>query len=228
MNKKCINSTLAAVVLLAGAGAFTQKASANDPKVGNLLGKEGFDRLACYSWSNFPDERLKINIKKHSPLTSFRDERLFNDSRQWSFSVHGKDVGVCGGDTMAAVDGTVVTSEPSPFIGKGAPLPTTAILGSHLGFQINSVRVTDGTLTCAPVQVDCTSEEISPAPGTWACNSLNEFGVFAAFTLTRVDAPDARCEIFEDGIATTGAAANNSKKGSGGSGSGLRAKVNGS
>jgi hypothetical protein len=200
MNKQWYNGTCAVVAFLAGAGAFSGKAFANDPK-----GKDFFDRIACYRWSNFPDERLKIDVKKHSPLSTFAAERAFGEPRQWAFSVHGKDVGVCGGDTMAAAVGTVVTAEPTPFFGKGAaPLPGTTF-GSHLGIEINSVRGVGTAATCAPVHLDCTSEEISPTPAIWRCNTRNDFGVFQGdVTLARVDeATDPRCGIFEDGTILT-------------------------
>ena len=77
------------------------------------------DKPVCYTWDTFPDERFKLNVKEHSPLSEPEEEKNFGHASQTAYSVHGKEVGGCGGDTMLATTGTVVTAKPSDH---GRPL----------------------------------------------------------------------------------------------------------
>jgi hypothetical protein len=101
-------------------------------------------------------------------------------------------VSPCGGDTMAALDGTVITARPDRhFIGE---------YGAHMGLEVHVSRAND---LCRSYTLHCTTPEISETPDTWRCSSRNEFNVFHGnSTLTKVDgSEDPRCSIFEDGTA---------------------------
>jgi hypothetical protein len=151
---------------------------------------EDNEQLVCYAWDMFPDERLKLNVKKHSRLSERKEERNFGHPRQTAFSVHGKHV---IGDNMATVEGSVVTA---------AKTSTTAgPSGAHMGLHSKFVRG-DGAVDFArPVTVECTTDEVSATPATWTCQSRNDFDVYHGFSkLTRSDETnDPACSIFEDG-----------------------------
>ncbi len=175
----CTAIILAAIVVFLGIGTLGHEAYAQKQK----------SVLACYFWSAFPNERLKLNIELHSPLSEPEEEKKFGHPRQTVFSVHGKEVGGCGGNTMAAVTGTVVTA-------KGG--------GAHMGVVAHFSRATGGVEFCRSFTFDCTTEEDGPAPDNWRCHSRNEWNVFhGASTLRRVDeTQDPRCSIFENGSVT--------------------------
>lgn len=156
------------------------------------------DEPVCYTWDIFPNERFKLNVKKHSPLSESEEEKNFGHARQTSYSVHGKEVGFCGGDSMVGVTGTVITA-------KGTS-DTTGQTGAHMGLEVHASRGFDGEEFCRSGEIDCTTDEVNRTPKTWRCFSRNEFDVFhGASTLTKVDErDDPRCSIFEDG-ATPGA-----------------------
>lgn len=148
--------------------------------------------LECYAWSAFPNERLKLNIKLHSPLTEPEEEKKFDHRPQTVFSVHGKEIGGCGGNTMAAVTGTVVTA-------KGG--------GSHMGIVAHFSRGSGqffGRDSCRSITFDCTTKEEGPAPDRWQCQSRNEFDVYHGISeLKKVDeTQDPRCSIFQNGSFT--------------------------
>jgi hypothetical protein len=89
--------------------------------------RDGRRQLVCYAWDIFPNERFKLNVREHSPLSERREEKDFGHARQTAFSVHGKQVGTCGGDSMVAVDGIVITAQPTRH--------TTGQIGAHTGIQ---------------------------------------------------------------------------------------------
>jgi hypothetical protein len=148
------------------------------------------DRLVCYLWDIFPDERFKLNVKEHSPLSNRRETRNFGHARQTAFSVHGKHVVF---DTMATVEGTVVTAAKTSA--------TTGPRGSHMGLHSKFVRGDGVSDFARPLTVECTSDEVSPTPKTWSCQSRNDFDIYHGFSnLIRVDErKDPACSIFEDG-----------------------------
>lgn len=158
----------------------------------------GEEILVCYAWDLFPNERFKLNIKRHSPLSKEEEEKNFGHASQTAYSVHGKEVGGCGGNTMLALDGTVVTGMATR-VTKG---PT----GAHMGIVAHASRG-DGSFLgndfCRSFTLDCTSEEQNPAPDRWRCQSRNEFDVYhGTSSLKRVDeTQDPRCSIFENGTA---------------------------
>lgn len=152
------------------------------------------DRLVCYAWDIFPDERFKLNVKEHSPLSKRKEARNFGHANQTAFSVHGKHVVF---DTMATVEGSVVTAAKTAA--------TTGPTGSHMGLHSKLVRGDGVSDFARPVTVECTSEEVSATPTTWSCQSRNEFDVYHGFSkLSRVDeGTDPACSVFEDGEAGT-------------------------
>ncbi len=151
--------------------------------------------LACYVWSRFPNERLKLNIKRHSPLTEAQEERTFQHPEQISFSVHGKEVGSCGDNSMVVVDGTVITAAPGT--------PQVSPFGAAMGLETHAARP-----GCRSVTFECTTNQVNESATTWRCFSRNDWGVFhGASTLTEVDeTKDPRCSIFQDGRGPTGGA----------------------
>jgi hypothetical protein len=153
--------------------------------------RDGRKELVCYAWDIFPNERFKLNVREHSPLSEGKEEKDFGHARQTAFSVHGKQVGTCGGDSMVAVDGTVITAKPTRH--------TTGQIGAHMGIETHSARAGD---SCRSLIVECTTTELTATPRSWNCFSRNEFEVFqGASTLTKVDEThDPRCSIFEDGF----------------------------
>jgi hypothetical protein len=182
---------LAATLVLAGIAMLpTVSATGEDDK-------DREDTLVCYTWDIFPNSPLKLNVKKHSPLSERKEEREFGHAKQTAFSVHGKGVSPCGGDSMAALDGTVITAQPTS--------QTTGQYGAHMGVEVHVSRVND---SCRSYTIDCTTTEVSETPKTWSCFSRNEFdGFHGASTLTKVDeSKDPRCSIFEDGFGAYGTA----------------------
>ena len=151
----------------------------------------GRKQLVCYAWDIFPNERFKLNVREHSPLSERKEEKDFGHARQTAFSVHGKQVGTCGGDSMVVVDGTVITAKPTRH--------TTGQIGAHMGIETHAARVDD---SCRSLIVECTTTELSATPSSWSCFSRNEFDVFQGVSmLTKVDEThDPRCSIFEDGF----------------------------
>jgi hypothetical protein len=145
--------------------------------------------LVCYAWSAFPNERLKLNVLPHSPLSEPEEERTFQHPAQTAYSVHGKEIGGCGGNTMTAVTGTVVTAKQE---------------GAHMGLVAHFSRGTGqffGSDSCRSITFDCTTKEDNPAPDSWECHSRNEFDVYHGLsTLRKVDeTQDPRCSIFQNG-----------------------------
>lgn len=145
--------------------------------------------LVCYAWSAFPNERLRLDIAPHSPLTESNEERKFDHPRQAAFSVHGKEIGGCGGDTMGTVTGTIVTA---------------ADRGAHMGVVAHFSRGNGQIDFCRSFTFDCTTREEGPAPDRWSCQSRNEFDVYHGISeLRKVDpTEDPRCSVFENGTFT--------------------------
>ena len=155
---------------------------------------------ACYRWGHeFPDERTVITVKEYGRF----------GEHQRVFTVHGKDVGVCGHNTIAASVGTVITSNREH-----------GHHGAHLGLTILSVRNhdkhhggghsslgDDSTLDwkhkdCRDVTLDCTSEENDPTPDTWHCFVKNDFDdSFGIIKLRKIEHhhDDHRCKVFQNG-----------------------------
>ena len=168
---------------------------------------------ACYQWSAFPNERLRLDVKFHSRLTTFKEKKLFGHPVQTAYSVHGKHVGPCGFNTMVASTGTIVSTPDA---------------GQHLGLDSHASRG-DGNFFgndfCRSITFDCTTDEDSPIPNLWSCQSRNEFDVYHGnSTLRRVDPnQDRRCSIFENGTFDDATAALEAEAEGSDQASGLRA-----
>ena len=177
MNKSIL--TLAGMVILAGIFMPSSTVYA-----------DGDDNLVCYMWDIFPNERFKLNVKRHSPLSEKKEERNFGHPRQTAFSIHGKHVIF---DTMATVEGSVVTADKTSTTAR----PT----GAHMGIHSKFVRGDGASDFARPVTLECTTDEVSATPTRWSCQSRNEFDIYHGFSkLTRVDeTQDPACSIFEDG-----------------------------
>lgn len=176
-------------ILLMATGAVLVGALTQTPQV---HAQESGNTLVCYAWSAFPNERLKLNIERHSPLSEPEEEKKFDHYPQTAFSVHGKEVGGCGGNTMGAVTGSVVTAKEG---------------GAHMGLVAHFSRGTGqffGSDSCRSITFDCTTKEDSPSPDRWQCHSRNEFDVYHGISeLRKVDATqDPRCSIFQNGTFT--------------------------
>jgi hypothetical protein len=146
--------------------------------------------MGCYRWSRFPDERLALSIKRYGGLVTTDPRNDFIENQiQTSHGVHGKHVGPCGNNTVAAVDGSFIKQ-------KG--------VGSHLSLHSISVRG-GGDLGdadwCRDIVIDCTSEEDVQLPREFKCRSRNEFDVFhgeSELKLVENAATDPLCNRFED------------------------------
>jgi hypothetical protein len=154
---------------------------------------EGPTLLGCYVWSRFPNERFTLSIKRYGGLVTSDPRNDFIENQiQTSHGVHGKHVGPCGANSIAAVDGTLLKD-------KG--------VGSHLGLHSTCVRG-GGELGdadwCRDVVIDCISEEDVQLPVEFKCRSRNEFDVFhgeSELKLVENAADDPLCNGFEDPAA---------------------------
>lgn len=211
------NLTLVGTVILTGTFMFSSIASAvdNGSNVNINVGRHDNnppprinDQLACYQWDIFPNERFKLNVKNHSPLSERREEQNFGHAKQTAFSVHGKHVIF---EHMATVEGTVVTAAKT----SGSSGHPTGQTGAHLGLLAKWVRGDGANDFARSVTVECTTDEISSTPDTWTCESRNEFDVYHGFSkLTKVDETrDEACSTFEDGKTAAQALTADSIKG---------------
>lgn len=193
MKNSMVAATLASVIALAGSEAAHAQA-------------------ACYLTELFPDERIVVDVEKQGILVNSWTDlvALVFGGKQIAYKAHGKTVVAeeMEGEwiySMAAVTGTVDVS--SPFLltnGNSAMHPTQ--LGAHMGLVATWVRGDEyGESSARPYHFDCGSDEQSPTPATWHCQSYNDFGDYwGAEDLTKVANPaaDARCNLFEGLIAT--------------------------
>jgi hypothetical protein len=171
-----------ALVLMAGA-AGNVAADANE---------EGQVALVCYSWDAFPDERLRVSIRKPAAITETEPAQV-----EWGLT--GKHVGACGEDTAPVVRGTIIADE----------VEGTA----HMGIYSINVRGSDETETCRTVNWSCSAPLPVRAPDNWYCESRNEFDIYHGTSmLTKITDPagDPLCGVFEaaltspDGDAASG------------------------
>jgi hypothetical protein len=181
-------------ILVTATALFASIAVLPSPVFGDKENERDKDRdrnnPVCYLWDIFPDERFKLNVSRHSPLSERAEERAFGHPRQTAFSVHGKHVLF---DTMATVEGTVVTATRASA--------TAGPTGAHMGLHSKFVRG-DGSFDFArPITVECTADEVSATPAVWNCQSRNDFDTYHGFSqLIRIDeAADPVCGVFEDG-----------------------------
>jgi hypothetical protein len=168
-----------------------------------MLPSKAYAGNACYQWSAFPEERFRLFVKKHGLLTGEAEEEEFGHARQTAYSVHGKEVGWCGSETMVTVTGTVITAAPLDN--------TTGQTGAHMGLEIHASRgdgLPGGEEFCRSGEFDCTTSEVRSTPKVWNCHSRNEFDTYhGASTLTKVTpSEDPLCSFFEDGEEPASAA----------------------
>ena len=150
------------------------------------------DKSICYAWDRFPDERFRLNVKKHSLLSEAKEHRNFRHPKQTAYSVHGKQIGTCGFNTMAAITGTIVVAKANRH---------TDQKGAHLGLASHAARADD---LCRSITVECTTDEDKAAPSVWTCFSRSDLGGFhGSSKLTKVDErTDERCSFFQNGSFT--------------------------
>jgi hypothetical protein len=147
------------------------------------------DKPVCYAWTIFPDERFKLNVRKQGALSGGREERNFGHPKQTVYSVHGKQIGTCGPNTIVGITGTIVVAKPNRHTDHG---------GAHLGLESHAARADD---SCRSITVDCTTDEDKAVPSVWTCFSRSDFGVFHGRSeLRKVDETnDVLCSVFQNG-----------------------------
>lgn len=150
--------------------------------------EEGQVALVCYKWDAFPNERLRISIRKPAPITDTIPAQV-----EWGLT--GKHVGACGDGTTPVVRGTIIADEVTGT--------------THMGIYSIAVRAAGDAESCRTVNWNCSSSLPVRAPENWSCESRNEFDVYhGASTLTKITDPagDPLCGIFEAGLTSPGGA----------------------
>lgn len=150
------------------------------------------EKTVCYRWENVfkdcnpieTDSVYKLDIKRHSTLTTKAERKKFGHSKQTVYSVHGKHVGVCAfGDVWPAM-GTIVIA------GKN---PGEARLG------LVTFSTTGCPNTCRDVEISGKSTGPGFPPESWHCYGHNKFGHEFEFDLIMVNpGTDEACCLFED------------------------------
>jgi hypothetical protein len=176
-----------------------------------LIAGKASAELACYQFGEpFGNERYKLDIQTHSLLSEIKRGNA-EEPQQLAFSVFGKHVGTCGGNTVRPAMGSLISTVPV-----GEPFQ------ARLGLISSNTTGEPGAQFCKDVEVSCKAAKWEGfPPPVWDCFGQNKFGVEFAFQLTKVEEEkDPRCGLFEDGAADeTGQGA-----GEKGSASGLDAK----
>lgn len=148
------------------------------------------DHLACYKSDLFPKFRIKLDVKYHSHVSEPAEETAFGHAHQKAFSVHGKAINGCYYGSMAPATGTIV-------VGERVNSGTTGATGAHLSLRDNLVRED----YCAPLSLDCTTDEQSHVPDYWLCYARNDYGRVFEFRLSKtVESRDPYCSTFEDSV----------------------------
>jgi hypothetical protein len=153
-----------------------------------LIAGKASAELVCYQWSApFPMERYQLNITTHSLLSEDGAEHKFGHPQQLVFSIFGKHVGTCGGNTVRPVVGTLISTVP---VGQ----PSEARLG------LESFNTTGVPNFCRDVEISCTVGNVAGfPPPVLTCFGQNKFGEEFQVQLTKVRAEeDPRCSLFED------------------------------
>ncbi len=176
-----MNHSLRTMILVSAAVSLTVGAAANVAADAN---EEGKVALVCYAWDAFPDERLRVSIRKPAPITETVPAQV-----EWGLT--GKHVGACGEGTTPMVRGTIVADE----------VEGTA----HMGIYSLAVRGNGDAETCRTVNWNCSTPSPVRAPDTWYCESRNEFDVYhGASELTKITNPagDPLCGVFEAALTS--------------------------
>ena len=146
--------------------------------------EEGQVIQVCYEWDAYPDERLRVSIRKPAPITE-------TDPAQVEWGLTGKHIGACGEGTTPMVRGTIIADEVEGV--------------AHMGIYTIAVRGSGGSETCRTVNWRCSAPLPERAPDTWDCDSRNEFDVYhGKSTLTKIPdlAADPLCGVFEAGLSS--------------------------
>jgi hypothetical protein len=146
--------------------------------------EEGQVIQVCYKWDAYPDERLRVSIRKPAPITE-------TDPAQVEWGLTGKHIGACGEGTAPMVRGTIIADEVQGV--------------AHMGIYTIAVRGSGGSETCRTVNWRCSAPSPVRAPDTWDCDSRNEFDVYhGKSTLTKVPdlTADPLCGVFEAGLSS--------------------------
>jgi len=146
--------------------------------------EEGQVALVCYQWDAFPNERLRVSIRKPAPITETVPAQV-----EWGLT--GKHVGACGEGTAPVVRGTIVADE---------------VMGtSHMGIYTIAVRGDGDSESCRTVNWNCSAPLPVRTPDVWFCESRNEFDVYQGpSTLTKITDPagDPLCGVFETALSS--------------------------
>ncbi|MFY9976309.1 MAG: hypothetical protein WAK53_18805 [Chromatiaceae bacterium] len=146
--------------------------------------EEGQVIQVCYEWDAYPDERLRVSIRKPAPITE-------TDPAQVEWGLTGKHIGACGEGTTPMVRGTIIADEVEGV--------------AHMGIYTIAVRGNGDSETCRTVNWRCSAPSPERAPDTWFCDSRNEFDVYhGKSTLTKVPdlTADPLCGAFEEGLSS--------------------------
>jgi hypothetical protein len=179
-----MNVSVRALILTSGALALALGAVADVAADAN---EEGQVALVCYKWDAFPDERLRISIRKPAAITAD------DPPTQVEWGLTGKHVGACGEGTAPVVRGTIIADEVEGT--------------THMGIYSIAVRGEGDTETCRTVNWSCSAPAPVRAPAEWTCESRNEFDVYqGGSTLTKItdEDGDPLCGVFETGLSSTG------------------------
>jgi len=177
-----MKDSMRTLMLLSGVLSLTMGAIADDAAAD--ANEEGQVALICYQWDAFPNERLRVSIRKPAPISDTVPAQV-----EWGLT--GKHVGVCGKGTAPVVRGTIVADE----------VEGTA----HMGIYSIAVRGDGDSETCLTVNWSCSAPSPVRAPDVWYCESRNELDVYhGASTLTKITAPegDPLCGVFEAGLSS--------------------------
>jgi hypothetical protein len=153
-------------------------------KVAADANEEGKVALICYKWDAFPDERLRVSIRKPAAITETVPAQV-----EWGLT--GKHVGACGEGTAPIVRGTIIADEAGGT--------------THMGIYSIGVRGNGDAETCRTVNWNCSAPAPVRAPETWFCESRNEFDAYhGASTLTKITDPagDPLCGVFEAALSS--------------------------
>lgn len=179
-----MNHSMRTLILVGGALSLTMGAVANIAADAN---EEGQVALVCYKWDTFPDERLRVSIRKPASVTE-------TDPPQVEWGLTGKHIGACGEGTAPVVRGTIVADDKT----------------THMGIYSIGVRGDGDTETCRTVNWNCSADSPVRAPETWYCESRNEFDDYhGSSMLTKITDPagDPLCGVFEVGLSSPAGAA---------------------
>lgn len=166
--------------------------------------------LVCYRWQNILvhapggvcipipfNEVYKLNIKKHSSLSTTAEVQQFGHPSQFVYSVHGKHVGVCGRITLPP-------GEPKPTVRTVVGTLVTTVKGTRPSQDAGQARMGLETYSttgcpewCRDVEISCKSTGDGFPPASWHCYGMNKWGNEFEFDLVKVSEKD--CCSFEDG-----------------------------